>query len=81
MLDHAKKSSLSEGEEVHEGGVFEKELMVDLDGRFGLEIDNVNLAFRNIEDDHLFVVHRDKKVDDVVVGAFPEYFSFVVEMN
>lgn len=47
----------------------------------GFQVENIDFAFRNIKNDHLFLVDHPKEVDDVFVLTLPENFSIGVQVD
>lgn len=81
LLLHQEQFGLIEGLDVHLGHVIVEIIVVDLDDRFVLKIDDVDFAFWDIENDHFLVVHHPEEINDVLVLIFPEEFSLGVEVD
>ena len=55
--------------------------MIYLNNPMSLQIENIDFAVRDIQNDYLFFVDHSKEVNDVLVLVFPQNFTILIEMN
>ena len=80
-FDDTEELCLTEGLEFHRTGVFINVLVVHLEDLVGLEVDDVNFLFRNIQDNDFLVVDLAEEVDAVGIGSFVENFSIFIKVD
>jgi hypothetical protein len=80
LHDH-EELGLREGLDLHGGGVVEGEFVVNLQYFLGLEVDDVDLGFGDVQDDDFLLVDHAEGVDDVVVLADVELLARPIEMD
>lgn len=81
LLDDDKHLRIVEGLNAHLGHIIEHILVVDVSNSLGLEVDNIDVGFRDIHDDDFAVVEHAEEVDDVGVLVLEEDFSIGVDMD
>ena len=55
--------------------------MIYLNNPMSMQIENLDFAVRDIQNDYLFFVDHSEEVNDVFVLVFPQNFAIFIEMN
>ncbi len=55
--------------------------MVDLNDLVGVQVDNVDFAFGDVEDDDFFLVDHAEEVDNILIGVLKEDLAIFIEMD
>ena len=55
--------------------------MVDLNDLVGVQVDNVDFAFGDVEDDDFFLGDHAEEVDNILIGVLKEDLAIFIEMD
>ena len=55
--------------------------MVDLNDLVGVQVDDVDFAFGDVEDDDFFLDDHAEEVDNILIGVLKEDLAIFIEMD
>jgi len=80
-LHNYEELGFGEGGDFHGGGVIKGVFVVNLHNFLGLEVDDIDFGFGDIENDDLFLIHHSEEVNDVVILSAPDLFTRSINMD
>jgi hypothetical protein len=81
LLDYDEHLGIVEGLNVHLSHIIEEVIVVDVPDSLGLEVDDIDMGFRDIHDDDFAIVEHTEEVDDVRVFVLEEDLSIGVDVD
>ena len=81
LLFDTEESGLTKRFDCHLGYIIIQKVMIYLNNPMSLQIENLDFAVGNIQNDYLFFVDHSEEVNNVFVLVFPQNFTIFIQMN